>query len=208
MAVKFDVEFKPNKIHNSMYYEVEHGSFCLDIYPYLYETCRERFARQWNENTDGFYFKHPENKGDSVAAFLRKTEIILKQEHYSNFAKTNRDTVLWIEPSKFWKSCRMRRSLFTILIRAGMNYNPSIDDYEQSLFSYKWAKATKIGIMRFLYGFTKYAGPKIDDKIGSLETRGWKFVFESQTEQSIIDFLKWPDDNPDCPKQRIKKIWT
>ena len=208
MAVKYDVQFKPDKTHNSMYCEVEDGSFCLDFYPYLYETCRERFGSQWHSDTKGFFFKHPKDKGSAVAIFLRKTEIILKQKIYSDFAKTNRDTVLWIEPSDFWKSCRMRRSLFTILIRAGMSYDPDIDNYEKALFGYKWAKATKSGVMRFLYGFTKYVGPTIDDQNGSLETRGWKFVFESRSKESIIEFLKWPEDNPDKPKQSVKSIWT
>lgn len=188
-----------------MYFEVYDGSFGIDEEPYRFETCRERFGRQWDENTKGFYLTHPVNKGYSVATFLKKTEIILKLTEFSEYALTNRDNILWIEPSKFWMSCRMRRSLLTILVRAGMVYEPKEDNYEEALFTERWAKPTKRAVMRFLYGFTKYIGPTIENQ--NIETRGWKYVFDNHDEQFVKDCLVWPKDGAYKPQSSISGIW-
>ena len=140
------IVFKENKLNMSMNLDVRDGSFALDQRPYQFETCRERFCPHFSMLTPGFFLKHPQGKGYSVATFLKKTEIILKQNEYSQYAMTNRDTVLWIEPTNFWKSCRMRRSLLTIFVRAGMVYDPKRDNYEEALFSEQWAKPTKTAI--------------------------------------------------------------
>lgn len=116
------VEFLNKKFIYSQNTDVKIGSFALDVSPLKFETCRERFAKHWDESTIGWFLKHPENKGKDVASFLVKTEEILKQKEFSKFSNTNRDSILWIEPSDFWKVCRLRRSLLTIIVRAGMFY--------------------------------------------------------------------------------------
>lgn len=202
------ITFKDKKHTPSMYFEgVFDGSFGLDVEPYKFETCRERFGRQWDENTKGFYLTHPVNEGYSVATFLKKTEIILKQTEFSEYALTNRDNILWIEPSKFWMSCRMKRSLLTILVRAGILYDPKKDNYEEALFSERWAKPTKRAVMRFLYGFTKYIGPTIEGQ--NIETRGWKYVFDETThnDQFAKDCLVWPGDDAYKPQGPVSGIW-
>jgi len=201
------ISFKEKKNTPSMHIAVEAGSFGLDVPPHKFETCRERFGRQWDRSTTGFYFKHPVDKGYAVATFLKKTEIVLKQSVFSQYALTNRDTILWIEPSEFWMCCRMRRSLLTILVRAGMVYDPKSDNYEEALFTEKWAKPTKTAVMRFLYGFTKYVGPTIDDQ-PAIESRGWKYVFEGHDDQYIKNCLKWPDDNVYVPNGTVSGIWS
>lgn len=205
MELIHHISFKDTKFTQSMHFTVSDGSFGLDVDPYRFETCRERFARQWDQNTVGFYFTHPANMGYSVATFLKKTEIILKRTDFSEYALTNRDNILWIEPSKFWMDCRMRRSLLTILVRAGMVYDPKRDNYEEALFAEKWAKPTKMAVMRFLFGFTKYNGPNIENQ--SVESRGWKFIFESITEQQIKEYLLWPEENAYKPKGAISGVW-
>jgi hypothetical protein len=198
--------FKEIKINPSMYIDVESGSFGLDVAPYRFETCRERFGSHWNSDAVGFYFKHPINYGYAVATFLKKTEIVLKQSVFSQYSMTNRDTILWIEPSDFWKCCRMRRSLLTILVRAGIMYDPRKDNYEEALFTEKLVKPTKFAVMRFLYGFTKYVGPNIDNQ-PDIESRGWKTIFESHDEEYIKNCLKWPDDKPYLPSRNISGLW-
>ena len=95
----------------------------------------------------------------------------------------------------------------TILVRAGMVYDPKSDNYEEALFTEKWAKPTKTAVMRFLYGFTKYVGPTIDDQ-PAIESRGWKYVFEGHDDQYIKNCLKWPDDNVYVPNGTVSGIWS
>lgn len=186
------IAFKEKKIITSVISETSDGSFALDEPPHRFETCRERFGIRWNEDTIGFFFTHPVDKGYSVATFLKKTEMVLKQTEFSQYALTNRDKILWVEPSPFWKSCRMKRSLLTILLRAGILYDPKADNYEQALFAEKFVHPTKSAVMRFLFGFTKYVGPSIDDQV-SIESRGWKHVFDGQGSSFIQNCLKWPE---------------
>ena len=200
------ITFNETRIFNSLHINTTDGSFGLDIEPYRFETCRERFGRQWDSKTKGFYLKHPANAGYAIATFLKKTELILNQTEFSQYSLTNRDTVLWIEPTKFWMECRMKRSLLTILVRAGIMYDPKLDNYEEALFNEKWAKPTKLAVMRFLFGFTKYVGPNIDDQ-PSIETRGWKFIFEGKDENYIKQFLTWPGKNAYIPQGPVSGIW-
>jgi hypothetical protein len=105
----------------------------------------------------------------------------------------------------------MKRSLLTMFVRAGMVYDPIADNYEEALFSEKWsqhanlAKATKIAVMRFLFGFTKYVGPTIEDQ-PTIESHGWHRIFEGLSEQSVKQYLIWPNKNAYIPKSQIEAI--
>ena len=202
------ITFKEEKTNDSLYSNVSDGSFGLDVAPYKFETCRERFGRYWNENTLGFFLKHPADAGYSVATFLKKTELLLKETKFSEYSLTNNNTLLWIEPSQFWKCCRMRRSLLTIFVRAGMTYDPKKDNYEEVLFAEKFIKPTKTAVMRFLYGFTKYEGPSIEEQ-PTIESRGWKYIFESADVLSVKNWLKWPTKDQYEPKAQLSEstLW-
>lgn len=182
-----DVNFESKKTVLSNNIDVKYGSFALDSASLKFETCRERFAVQWT-NEVGWFLKHPPNKGKDVASFLLKTEAVLKQVENSKFSDTNRDTILWIEPSIFWKKCRIRRSLLTILVRAGMVYDLNKDNYEEALFNQEYVFSTKRAVQRFLYGFTNYVGP-LEDISGTLDRRGWKTVFEGKSSDDIKTML-------------------
>jgi hypothetical protein len=187
------VEFLDKKIIHSHNTDAKIGSFALDVSPLKFENCRERFAKYWDESTTGWFLKHPENKGKDIASFLVKTEYILKQKEFSKFSDTNRDSILWIEPSEFWKSCRLRRSLLTIIVRAGMFYDLKNDNYEDALFSQEYVTPTKRAVQRFLFGFTKYVGTDMDNN-SSLEKKGWKTIFEGKDTEAIKSILVWPED--------------
>ena len=134
-----------------------------------WENCRERFNNKiFNKDLPGFFFSHEIGECESVVQFIDKTEEILSVER-SSFAKTNRPYATWVCPSDFWRSCEMRRSLFTILLRAGRKYNPVNDNYEDALFSQEYVKLTKEAVMRFLFGFTNYV--RLENK------QGWVSVF-------------------------------
>lgn len=186
-------KFEDKKLIASHNIDVPSGSFALES-PFRFETCRERFAKSWDENTRGWYFKHEENKGLNVASFLNKTEKILDLKEFSVFAKTNRKTILWIEPSDFWKECRMKRSLLTILVRAGILYEINTDNYEEALFQQTYLAHTKNAVLRFLFGFTKYIGPDIDSGT-TLESKGWKTIFDGKDCEYVKRNLIFPESN-------------
>lgn len=201
------VEFGEDKLIMSANTDAEKGSFALDISPLKFETCRERFACKFSRSTKGFYFKHPVGKSEDVAAFILKTEKVLKVRKCSGFSKTNKDSILWYEPAWFWKTCRCRRSLLTILLRAGMIYDASQDNYEEALFGYKYARVTKNAVMRFLYGYTKYVGPPLGGST-NLESKGWKTIFDGQEIETIKNYLVSPRERTK-PKFDLKnELWV
>ena len=82
----------------------------------------------------------------------------------------------------------MRRSLLTIIVRAGILYDLKKDNYEEALFKEPYVVPTKKAVMRFMYGFTKYNGPSMDPTT-SLETKGWKTIFSKLKEDDIRKYL-------------------
>jgi hypothetical protein len=203
------VEFLPNKKIESLNIAGIEGSYGIDTTPFEFEKCREKFALFFKTGTPGFYFKHPTDRGVDVASFIKKTEIVLKQTEFSEFALTNRRQILWVEPTMFWKSCRMKRSLFTILLRAGMTYDPRQDNYEHALLTEAYLLATQHAVMRFLFGFTKYVGPSMDNEEGSTyEYRGWKHIFEAKDETTVKSWLVSPDSNHKSIPELRKALWA
>jgi hypothetical protein len=135
--------------------------------------CRDTFSSSFTKETEGFYFSHNVDR-KRIASFVEKTEIILEQRmapaaqlrlfadgptahfHASLFQPTNRDHATWVEPCGFWKQIYIRRSLFTLLLRAGQRYDPTADNYEEALYSIDYLKSSKDAVMRFLFGFTDF----------------------------------------------------
>jgi hypothetical protein len=74
---------------------------------------------------------------------------------------------MWIKPSKWWLKYGMRRSLFTILLRAGLVYVVAKENFDEAVNGEKYLSMTKYAFSRFLSGFTKYTGHK----------RGWHRQF-------------------------------
>ncbi len=210
------VDFLPEKLIRSTNINGEDGSYGIDTVPFEFEKCREKFALNFKVGTTGFYFKHSGyngtvsgNKSVRVASFIKRTEIILEQTEFSGFALTNRATIVWVEPAMFWKSCRMRRSLFTILLRAGIFYNPESDNYEDALFSEQYVIPTQQAVMRFLFGFTKYVGPSMDGGSDSTyEYKGWKYIFEAKDELTLKSYLVHPDKNDKPIPELRKALWV
>lgn len=202
------IDFQDKRLLTSLNIDTTDGSFAMDCTPLAFETCRERFAAVFKEDTTGFYFKHPVGKSIHVATFIRKTEEILKEGTASRFSETNRNTVLWVEPSGFWKSCPVRRSLLTVLLRAGMVYDSERDNYEESLFSQEYVVPTKKAVMRFLFGFTDYKGPEVINT-GTIIVRGWKTIFEGKTEAEVRAWLVAPSGKSYTPTVELETaLWA
>ncbi len=173
------IEFKPAKTVVTMTVRPEAGCFASAIGEEIqWLKCREQFAHYFTNKTVGFYFSHKPEFSNNIAQFIAKTEEIIGVKENATYAKTNRNWILWIEPNEFWKSCLMRRSLFTILLRCGLLYSLEEDNYEYSLYSQNYIKETKEAVMRFLFGFTKYNPEKKSVSLGTAP-RGWVSAFKN-----------------------------
>ena len=172
MTIKFgdilyiDTPYRPQTGSFSKLRELNGDRYKADIW----YVCRDLFHGVLY-NLKFFFFSHDLGKGHCIAAFIKKVEEKLDIQPRSEFGPTQRKTIMWIKPSKWWTGRTMRRSLFTILLRCGDAYNPNKDNFEKALFSYSYAKNTKIAINRFLAGYTDYTGKK----------RGWYKQFSEIT---------------------------
>jgi hypothetical protein len=201
------VKLCEQKTINSLNVNVSVDSFAVDKSPLNFHSCREEFSAVFNEETN-LFFKTKINQGENIAEFIWRTESVLKQESRTHFALTNFDTILWVSPSKFWSVCPMRRSLFTLLLRAGNLYYKYQDNYEEAMFSEKYLKETQEALKRFLCGFTKYVGPEIQlsEKV---ILQGWKSSFSSASDEKIIKDLVLEDKSCNNFKlQKLKTIWV
>jgi hypothetical protein len=192
MSVEFG---EPKIVDNLSPSEPILGSFSLQG-PLDWRKCREQFAKIFTENTEGFFFSHPNACGENVAAFLVKTEDVLGASHKtlprSKFSKTNMPYALWVSPSDFWKECPMRRSLLTILLRCGFEYRQDLDNYEEALFSDVYAKETQNAVKRFLFGYTRFingSGIYVTDR------HGWRESFINKMTDDIRVKLVRPNNS-------------
>jgi hypothetical protein len=207
VGVMRQVQFQPKRLITAVNIAGEPGHYALDTTPFAFENCRERFAKVFDEKTEGFYFRHHPHKGESVAAFVLKTESIIGVKESSKFAETNRPSILWFEPASFWRDCQMKRSLLTILLRCGILYDVGLDNYEEALFGHEYIWPTKRATKRFLFGFTKYVGPDISTD-STIQFRGWKSVFEGKSETEVKLMLIWPEVNAYTPtKEFPTALW-
>jgi len=160
--------FDSKKIINTIYQSPSIGQFALEAEPnktISWDHCREQFLGKMN-NINGFFFSHLPNKGKDIAFFVHKFELILsislENMIFSTFAETDKDHVLWISPSKFWFDCLLKKSLFTLVIRSGLNYDFEKNNFDDCLFGEyvenKMIRETKSAFKRFMYGFTKFTG--------------------------------------------------
>lgn len=170
------------------------GSFTLES-PFSFEKCRERFAASFKSDTIGFYFLHNAGYLENVALFLLRTEEILEVPS-SEFALTNREYILYIEPSMFWRECSMKRSLLTILLLCGMVYDCDKNNYEEALFSHEYIKRTNAALMRFMFGFTRYTGPALVSSVcaPTLLTKGWVSTFDQKEPKHVREMLVLPEE--------------
>lgn len=174
------------------------GSFCRakEVRDERYQAgqwyyCRELFHGQLY-NLNLFFFSHDNNKQNCISTFMQKVEDILDVQPRSKFGPTQRKKIMWIEPSKWWTVRSMRRSLFTILLRAGNQYILSKKNFEEALYSDPYTMSTRYAVERFLAGHTVYTGRK----------KGWHQVFyrdmqgvplSSDVQKKIDELLVKPD---------------
>lgn len=213
MKVKFQDE--PKKIKTQVHPPC--GNFALEVDPSKdvhWDHCREQFAAKFDEHTIGFYFSHPHGKSIDVGEFISKFETVLGIQSPSKFAKTEKQTVLWIEPSSFWKSCQIKRSLLTIIIRCAMNYDLNRDNFDDALFGdYKestYIKETKFALLRFMFGFTQFTG-KLNTvaPTATVIKQGWREEFINANESVVRRKLTLPEGfAKDISIVGVDSLWT
>lgn len=139
-----------------------------------WKTCREDFAKSWKDHKFiVFSHKKGANKGSntsySIAIFIRMAEERIRGKgrwRRTQVGPTEYANISWIKLSQFWMNDKMRKSFFTILLRASRHFNSQADDlekeFERALFSddQGYFKNTKPAVERFMKGFTKYTGTK------------------------------------------------
>jgi hypothetical protein len=130
--------------------------------------CRELFHGQLH-NLELFFFSHNVGKGQPISAFVQKVEDMVNVYPQTKFGPTQRKTIMWIEPSRWWTSRGMRRSLFTILLRCGSEYSISKNNFDEALMSDPYVIDTEYAVRRFLSGCTQYTG----------RNKGWHKQFKA-----------------------------
>lgn len=141
--------------------------------------CREYFQDE-SAGIRRFLFCHKPNKCRRIAAFIHKLEEILNLEERTEVGPTQRHNISWLRVSPWWTCSSMKRSLFTILVRCGQNYNIKEDNLDEALFSVMYTKQTERAVRRFMGGFTRYTGKK----------KGWYSQFkEENCMDSVLERL-------------------
>lgn len=130
-----------------------------------WKTCRDQFGGEFGKDNNIIYyrfnpknaiFKYCKNHDEgckNVARFINDTERKLKWK-LTHFHRTQNPNTLYIHiRSKRWLSSAAFRSLFTLLLRVGVNYSEG-RTYEQTLDANSYSRVCKSAIIRLLDGFT------------------------------------------------------
>lgn len=131
----------------------KNGEVVADRFVY----CRDYFHLK-DDEVNQLLFVHRNNKTQAIISFIHKIEDILEVKEKTKFSMTQRDNIMWIGISPWWKTAAMRCSLLTILLRASQNYNLNKDNFEKALFSIDLTRYSEYSIRRFLGGYTEYMG--------------------------------------------------
>jgi hypothetical protein len=129
-------------------------------------TCRDDVLRFTGS---GIFYFHSSKILSNITKFLQRIEDIikLKKEDRLKFVECDDPEVFCIELGSFWNA-KPRRSLLTLLIRAGKSYDEKIDNWKERIEKSKYCKSLKsrAAVFRFLEGHTEL-------KVGSYDFHGW-----------------------------------
>lgn len=136
-----------------------------------FESCREIFLDCFfNSKVTQFLFSHPKDKRQNLIDFMNAVEDRLGNKRSRiKILPTARATVSIVYVTQWWRKDDMRRALLTILLRCGRNYNLEADNFQEALYSDKYAKQTKEAVEAFFRGRTVYKGSNAID--------GWVTLF-------------------------------
>ncbi len=120
--------------------------------------CRDVFHVN-SHKVKKFLFHHRKSAtNQNIAAFIGKIEDDLGISPKTKFVSTKIPNVVLVEPSRWWTHYSMKRSLFTILLRAAQKHDPNAKNFKEVLYSEDYLSETKTAVLRFLKGHTSYKG--------------------------------------------------
>lgn len=121
--------------------------------------CREYFQDE-SAGIRRMLFCHTAHRCKNIAAFISIVEDKLNIKEKTVIGPTQRYNISWLNVSSFWTSTSMKRSLFTILLRCGVNFKTKLNNFEEALFSVVYTKHTEYAVRRFMQGNTRYTGKR------------------------------------------------
>lgn len=152
--------------------------------------CREQFHTAFNRRKDSSLFFNFDRRMSYHAGKYDVMPSSLNIEHLQEFishiedkiklAKSRRckieptdvPGIAYVDMGMFWYALLMRRSLFTIFLRCGLQCCKNNNNFEAALWSRHYTQNTKLAIEKFLKGYTVYNGQI---------KRGWCSVFTNLT---------------------------
>jgi hypothetical protein len=134
------------------------GSFGIfsDSKIVIWYGCREQLQEQLDIfPSRKLLFHCHSNQHKNVISFINKVEktIRLPVKDRVKFHLTNKPDVLYLLLGRFWSST-IRRSLLTILLRAGRTYDSKKNNWEEVIDNDEYLNATRHAFDKFMSGFT------------------------------------------------------
>lgn len=154
----------------------EDGNLTLGDWVY----CRDSWHSSYSGNMQHMAVYHNATQGPNIAAFVRKFEVAMKHTRFTEIGATSLNRVSWVKPADFWLRSNMRKSLFTILLRAGMSYRRSKDNFDAVLKSNAYLRSTGNALKWFMSGHTWF-----NDRTSS----GWLNHFHNMTQERVKSAL-------------------
>lgn len=129
-------------------------TFNSDYY-FIWYACRESFQNDWYDTIHLNYDKQFYFVCDKIntASFIKHAEDKLGLWFRTKFYYTTDPNICVIKPAIFWRNDSLRMSLFTILLRASLDYSVG-QKWLECLFENNYAQSTKRAILYFLDGYT------------------------------------------------------
>lgn len=147
------------RLYRGSFSKIEYTKFDGTLVAKEWLYCREYFQDESN-GIKRMLFCHTAHRCKNIAAFIYSIEDKLNIEEKTVIGPTQRYNISWIKVSSWWTKTSMKRSLFTILLRCGVNFKLQENNFEEALFSSVYTKHTEYAVRRFLDGNTKYSGKK------------------------------------------------
>lgn len=194
MISKKKINLNDSNVSLSMY-KTDSGSFFTidgDNKLHNINKCRELFDNYFTFHTKQIGYVRGTINVENLNNFFAFIETKLKLKDKTIFYKTNRPAVI-VSVSNFWRGHRARRQLFTLFVRAGINYYKS--DFWETIRSYDLTSNIESLIFHFLKGNTKikkgYSGDGIVDTFNDADMtriRG-TFINGKNTKLSVSDMV-------------------
>ncbi len=121
-----------------------------------WHSCRETFNTSQESAARLLFVADVDNNRRRVVSFIKHAERIIgvPEKSRAKFNLTNVPGVIFINMGRFWSYSKVRRSLFTILLRASDNYDPKKKDFELTAKANEYLSDTWAAFERFMQGHT------------------------------------------------------